>query len=148
MKKYVLICIIILAYLTRLNAQDYRQTVKGKIIDKQSHTPVGFASVVLNNTAFNTGTVSNENGDFKIENVPVGRVTLLVSFVGYESITIPNLEVTTGKEVIVNVEMTESTIEIDEVTVKAFHNKEKPINSLATISARAFSVEESQRYAG
>ncbi|MBN2521394.1 MAG: carboxypeptidase-like regulatory domain-containing protein, partial [Bacteroidales bacterium] len=146
--KNTIMLIILTCFMGVLNAQDYRQTVKGKIIDKESHTPIEFATVSLTNTTFISGTITNKNGDFKIENVPVGRVTLHISFVGYETITISNLEVTTGKELIVNIEMAESTVEIDEVQVKAFHNKEKPLNSFAPISARTFSVEESQRYAG
>lgn len=90
--KQIILLVIFVIFTGLLNAQDYRQTVKGKIIDKESHKPVEFATVLLTNTTFSTGTISNENGDFKIEKVPVGRVALQVSFVGYESITIPNIE--------------------------------------------------------
>jgi hypothetical protein len=66
--------------------------------------------------------------------------------VGYESVTLPNLEVTTGKELIVDAEMTGSIVKMNEVTVVA--NKTKPLNVFAPVSARTFSVEESHRYAG
>jgi hypothetical protein len=68
--------------------------------------------------------------------------------VGYESITIPNIEITSGREAIVNVELVESTISLEGVVVRAEVNKEKPINTFASASARTFSVEEAQRYAG
>ena len=73
-----------------------------------------------------TVTVTDVNGDFKIQNVPVSRISLQISCVGYETLTIPNLEVTSGKELVVNIEMTERVIQLDEVKIKAWVNKEKP----------------------
>ena len=147
MKKYYVISIICI-YTTLLTAQNITQTVKGRIIDKESHVPIEFATIYLSNTNFSSGAISDENGYYKIENVPVGRITLQVSFVGYETVTIPNLDVISGKELIANVELIEQVLKLEEVTIKAFHNKEKPINTFAPISARTFSIEESHRYAG
>lgn len=64
---------------------------------------------------------------------------------GYHRVVLTNLEVTLGKEL---VEMIERIVEIEQVSVKAYHNKDKPINSFAPVSARMFTIEESQRYAG
>ncbi|MBN2348892.1 MAG: TonB-dependent receptor [Bacteroidales bacterium] len=139
---------VVLTNILYLNAQDYRQTVRGKIIDKESHIPIEFATIALTNTSYQNATISDETGNFRINNVPVGRISLQISFMGYETVTISNLEVTMGKELVVNIEMTEKVVQLEEVKVKAFHNKEKPINSYAPISARTFSIEESQRYAG
>lgn len=147
MKTFTAICISMILMVC-VKAQDYHQTVRGQVIDKASHAPVEFASVTIGSDQINKGTITNEQGRFVLENVPVGRYTLRISFVGYETVTIPNLEVTTGKELVTNAELVESTLEIDEVEVKAFSQKEKPINSFAPVSARMFSVEESQRYAG
>lgn len=139
---------VFLIFSFNLLANDLKQTVKGRIIDKESHMPIQFATVTISNETYRDGTISDINGEFKVEQVPVGRKTIQVSFVGYETVTISNLEVTMGKELVLNVGMVESAISLDEVQVKAFNNKEKPINSFAPISARTFSVEESQRYAG
>ncbi len=147
MKKYIPILLILVSVKTGI-AQDYRQTVKGTIIDKESHVPIEFATIYLANTTYNNGAISDENGNFKIENVPVGRITLQISFVGYKTVTIPNLDVTMGKELIVNIELVENVIKLDEVAIKAFDNKEKPINTYAKLCARTFSIEESHRYAG
>ena len=139
---------MIFCLMADLYAQQYNQTVRGKVIDRESHRPIEFASVSIYNGDYNNGTITDNNGEFIIENVPVGRKTLAVSFVGYETVHILNLEVTMGKEMIVHVEMAETSIEIEEVEIKAYTNKEIPINSYAAISARTFSIEESQRYAG
>lgn len=55
--------------------------------------------------------------------------------------------VTSGKEVIIDIAMEESYKQIGEVLVKA-NNKEGTVNKLATVSARTFSMEEVNRYAG
>ncbi|MBN2215435.1 MAG: TonB-dependent receptor [Bacteroidales bacterium] len=131
-----------------LNAQEYHQTVRGSVIDKESHAPVPFATITLTGTAINKGVISDENGYFRFEKVPVGRVSLRISSVGYESMNINNLDVIMGKEMVVYAELVESTIQIDEVTIRLSDRKEKTLNTFAAISARTFAVEESQRYAG
>jgi hypothetical protein len=141
----LIICSIVMI---NLYAQNYTQTVKGKITDKDSHTPVSFATVTISNSSFSVGVNADENGYFKIEEVPVGRMILEVFYLGYETITMNNLEVEAGKELILEIELTESIEQIEEVTVLASNNKEKPMNSYAGSSARTFSVEESKRYAG
>ena len=88
------------------------------------------------------------DGYFKIGNVPVGRHTLQVSYVGYEPLTIPNLLLTSGKELVLNLELTESAIQLAEAIVTAKLDKTQAINEMATVSARSFSVEETARYAG
>ncbi|MBN1116397.1 MAG: carboxypeptidase-like regulatory domain-containing protein [Bacteroidales bacterium] len=143
--KYLLLGIV---FSVNLQAQDYHQTVKGKIIDKESHASIEFATVVLNNSDQTYGVISDSEGNYRFDRVPVGRYTLSVQFMGYESVNIQNIEVTSGKELIVNAELQESPLKLDEVTIKATSNKEKVQNSFAAISARTFSVEESQRYAG
>jgi len=73
MKKYYVISIICI-YTTLLTAQNITQTVKGRIIDKESHVPIEFATIYLSNTNFSSGAISDENGYYKIENVPVGSI--------------------------------------------------------------------------
>lgn len=142
--------VLIISTIISVNAftQHYTQTIKGTIIDRDSHAPVEFASVQFIHDASTGGTTTDTTGIFRFENVPVGRVSLQARCVGYESTTLSNLEVTTGKELVVNIEMTESTVELGEVTIKAYNNKEEPKNRMSSVSARTFSVEESMRYAG
>jgi hypothetical protein len=46
------------------------------------------------------GTVTDENGVFRLPNVNVGKVSLQISYIGYEAQTIPDIDVTSGKEVV------------------------------------------------
>lgn len=129
-------------------AQNGTQIIRGTVLDKQSEMPlIGVAVEVLEQEA-TLGTTADLDGNFAIPNVPVGRQTLRFSYLGYNTITIPNIIVTSGKEVIMDVAMEESILEISEVVVTAEVEKDKAANELATISARAFTLEEVTRYSG
>lgn len=131
-----------------LAAQSPVQTVKGAVLDRQSETPLVGVAVELISVVPIRGEVTDENGRFSIAEVPVGRHTFRVSYLGYETLTIPNVVVNAGKEVVLDLSLEESVIEIAEVVVKATAEKDKANNELATISARTFNLEEVTRYSG
>lgn len=129
-------------------SQNYTQTVRGKITDEETLHPVAFATVavIVNETLL--GTISDEAGNYQIDHVPVGRATIRISMVGYEIVIIQNMEVSSGRESVVNAGLKRSITQLNGVEVRSAVNKEKPLNAFATASARTFSVEEAQRYAG
>ena len=55
---------------------------------------------------------------------------------------------TSGKELVLNLKMTESLTNLQEVVIKPRVNKQQPLNEMAQVGARMFSVEEATRYAG
>jgi len=127
-------------------AQQPKQTIRGNVIDDASNSPLSFVSVGLLNTA--TGTVTDSAGNFTIQNVPVGRYDMRVSFVGYEPVVLREIQVTSAKEVFLNITLKESLTTLDEIVVRPNVNKEQPLNPMATVSAKMLSVEEAQRFAG
>lgn len=145
--KRIILLINVLLYFSVLSAQDITQTIRGRIVDQQSKLPLPGVNVVVKDTDPLIGTVSGGNGYFQLEEIPIGRQTVFVSMIGYEPVTIKNINVNSGKEVVLNIEMEEKVIETEEVVVKAYR-KDRPINEMATISARSFSVEETEKYAG
>lgn len=129
-------------------SQQLTQVVRGTITDTDSQLPLIGAEVVLLGTNPLVGTVSDEQGKFRLDKVPIGRVVIQVSYLGYENKTIPNVVVNSGKEVVLNFALQESTIKMDEIVVKANQNKGDAINDMAIISARSISPEQTNRYAG
>ena len=123
-------------------------TIKGRLLDKQSETPLAGATVELLNTEIPTGSTTDMDGYFILNKVPFGRQSIRVSYVGYETITIPNVEVTSGKDAIVNISLLESLAELNAVVLSTKTNKDRAVNKLATISARQFSLEEVNRFSG
>ena len=63
---------------------------------------------VLENNTTSNGVVTDENGKFTVESLAPGRYNLRVSYLGYETVTIPNILVTSGKEMILDITMEES----------------------------------------
>ena len=130
-------------------AQNGVQNVKGTIIDKQSEMPLIGANITLiNEENLVVGSSTDIDGEFFIQGVPIGRHSFEVSYLGYESLVIPNVEVTSGKEVFLNITMEESMVKLNEVVISAGVDKDRSINEMATISSRQFSMEEVNRYSG
>ena len=133
----------------RSYSQNQTQTVRGTIIDKESKTPLIGATVqVINGTAM--GTTTDENGTFRVLNVPVGRKTIKVSYLGYETMTMPDVMVTAGKEVVLTLSLTEAITKINEVTISYDRKKDPTVtnNEMATVSSRSFNPDDTKKYAG
>lgn len=141
--------LLFLALPFSLSAQDLVQTIRGRVLDAQSQSPLPFANVRVLGADPIIGATADAEGLFKLSNVPVGRVSLEVSFVGYSPITLSNLVLTSGKELLLmNITLEELLNEMEEVVVTAETNKAETNTDLATVSARSFNVEETSRYAG
>lgn len=137
------LCILLLS--TTVFAQ--HQTIRGTILDTDSKVPLIGATVQVLNQEPLIGAVTDFDGKFRLVNVPYGRVDLLVRYIGYEERVLPNVLVTAAKEVILDIDLTESFEHLEAVVVTATDNHEV-LNEMALVSARTFSVEETQRYAG
>ena len=148
MKKFFIALIGFNLWMGILSAQNLTQTVKGKVVDNESQITLPGANVVMLGTNPLLGTITDTEGNFRIEGVPVGRYNVQISYLGYEPVIIPEVLVGSGKEVVINIGLKESVTQMGEVVIKANPKKDKPQNSMSTISARSFTVEETRRYAG
>ncbi|TKG97316.1 TonB-dependent receptor [Puteibacter caeruleilacunae] len=126
----------------------YYQTIRGNIVDHDTKQPLPGANVVIIDSDPIHGTASDADGNFILENVPIGRVSLQVSCLGYETQLLSNLEVGTAKELVLHIELTESLTNLGEVQVKAKTAKHETLNKMATVSGQAFTIEEASRYSG
>jgi hypothetical protein len=145
--RQIFLVILLLHPVMRAQAQEYTQRVNGRVTDRDTKIPIPGARIVILNTDLLLGATSNEDGYFTMDKVRVGRYDLRITFAGYDDVNLQQIEITSGKELILNIEMSEKVKEIEGVTVKVARDKGKPINEMATVSARTFNVEETQRYA-
>jgi hypothetical protein len=128
-------------------AQPITQTVKGTVIDKASEKPLVGVSVQV--TGMPGGVITDSTGGYKLANVPVGRQRISFTSIGYKPVSIPEVLVTIGKQVILDVSLEESIHALNEVTVSAPRaRKGMALNEFAGSSARSFSMDEVTRYAG
>ena len=123
------------------------QTVKGRVLDDVSDQPLVGVAVVVNNSGYHT-TYSDIDGYYNVPNVPVGRITILFSSIGMETIYMENISLNAGKELVMNVKMREDVLVVQELVITAERDKLRPVNEMASVSARTFSVADAERYAG
>ena len=126
-------------------AQNNKQNIRGVVLDKLSQTPIIGATIAVQNSTKQTQT--DNSGNYLLTDMAPDRYEIKVSFSGYKEVIIPNVIVTSGKEVILDITMEDEFNKLNEVVVKA-SNKAGTINKLASVSARTFSMEEVNRFAG
>lgn len=124
------------------------QTIRGHVIDKESKTPLPGANIVLLNVEPLTGTVTDNDGNFRLTKVPVGRQSIQVSYVGYKPAVFQSIIVNSVKEVVLEVELEENVIMGSVVVITGSAHKDETRNQMAVVSARSFTVEETEKYAG
>lgn len=145
--KPILFIAIIMMFSSYIMAQT-TQSIRGIVMDNESEMSLAFASVMILDTDPPQGTITDENGAFRIEEVAVGRISLRISYVGYEDRVIQGVLVNSGKELDLHISLKESFASLKEVEVTATDRKDEALNQMATVSARSISVEETKRFAG
>lgn len=150
-KKGIITAVFIIVFFTagyasKIQAQEVTQDIIGKVIDSITNEPLPFASIVILNTDPQIADAADMEGNFSLNNVKVGRYTLKVSMVGYNTYLIKELLVNTGKEIYLEIMLEQSDVELEEVVVST--SKTTPLNNMTTVSGKQFTVEETQRYAG
>ncbi len=126
------------------------QTIRGRITDDITKSPLFNVSVTVVNTNPIKGNMSDDNGEFKITQVPLGRHTLSFRVIGYEPLLIPNVVVTSGKEVVMDIALTEAINKLDEIEITYDRSKDPKVtnNEMSTVSARSFNPDDTRKYAG
>jgi hypothetical protein len=146
--KKILLSAILIPLLFSVGANEVTQTIRGTVMDRQSRITLPGATVLLVHTDPVRGTSSDPSGNFRFESVEVGRVSIRVSYVGYHDVILNNLSLQAGKELVLNIYMDEMVMGVDEVVVRYTADKTSSLNTMASVSARGFTVEETERYAG
>ena len=142
------IMLIILLNAFALTLLGQTQTIKGIVLDESSGMPISFANILIKNTSPALGAVSEEDGSFSIDNVPIGRYDIEGSFIGYQSTIKKDITINSSKIVYIEIKLLESINSISEIVVKPKVDKERALNSMSLISSRMLNVEEANRYAG
>jgi hypothetical protein len=131
LKKYLFFILVTLSF--EIFAQT--GTIKGRISNEINNNSIVGAAILIENT--NTGTTSNEDGNYVLKNLTPGNYTITVSFLGFESAIFYDLNVPTNKSVSLDITLVEQTSSLDEIQLKSSpfkKSKESPIN-LQKISA-------------
>ena len=141
MKKNLFILVLFVAL------SSYSQTgiIRGAVTDKNTERPLTGVTVSLSDNSLST--ITDSDGKYILVDVAIGRQTVIFNNKGYESITIPNIDVTTGKDVEVNTALVETFNKLEEVVVTK-SSKNQTRNKAIAVSGRQFGIEEVTRYSG
>ncbi|MHC1737434.1 MAG: carboxypeptidase-like regulatory domain-containing protein [Ignavibacteriaceae bacterium] len=105
----------------------------GRVTDSKTYEPLIGANVLVIELN-NVGAASDLNGNFRIK-VPVGSYSVKVSLIGYTSVVKTDVIIRTGSEALVNIKLAPTSLELDEVTVRAdYFDKSVIENDLSTIT--------------
>ena len=147
-KKYLFVfSLLLILSLSQGIAQNVLvDTVRGVVTSGDPAAELVQASIYVYGSEPPIGTVTDEFGNFAF-GVPVGRQKLRFSSVGFLTQDVDILAIT-GKEVVLEVVLEPSLVELQDIEVVARHDKSRPINKLTVTGARTFSTEETFRFAG
>ena len=144
-----LLLIICLFANSMLHAQSKKvhQTISGFVFDPASGRALQDASIKIMGS-YPISTKTNIDGRFILENIPMGRYELKISFTGYESLIIKEVLVASVNQIYIEVPMYENTITLQEVESKPKIHQTKPLNPFTIVGGQTFSPEQASRFAG
>ena len=143
------ILVILMLYLGIASSaftQNLEQTLRGKITDKITLQPLIGVSVHL--MPGNSISFTDSLGRFYFRKIPVGRYRISYSFLGYSKGQVSDIELKSGKEINLTIDLEETPQFLKEVFVTSERAKDRAKNEMAIVSTRQFSVTEANRYAG
>lgn len=116
---------IMLIFITLGYAQE-NGSIVGKLTDKEMNDePLPFANVQIKGTS--KGTTSDMDGLFEIADVEPGTYTVVISFIGYSTLEVPNVKVVAGKVANVNASLSADSQQLGEVVVTTTARKESEV---------------------
>lgn len=122
------------------------QTIRGTVVDSDSKQPLPYSTVVIVNGT--KGSITDENGEFKITGLSVGRYDVEASFLGYESHRIAQVLVSSGKQTDLIFELKPLAQEIGEVVVTPRPRRDETINKMGGVVGRSLMIDDAKRLAG
>ena len=126
MKKLITICLI--ACLSIVQAQNSTTnllklgTITGKVIDATINQPIPYVTIVVKDAKGETitGSITDDDGNFKITKIPEGKISVSIQFIGYKTqsreltISSDNYNINLGV-----IELKEEATGLEEVTIVA-----------------------------
>ena len=97
-----------------LLAQGSTGKIEGRVRD-QAGAPIANAQVYIVGTAFNA--LTNPQGYYFINNVPASTAAVRAAFIGYKSTQVEGVKVLAGQTITVDVQLEQTAVEIQEITV-------------------------------
>ncbi|MBR9920694.1 MAG: TonB-dependent receptor [Bacteroidetes bacterium] len=139
-----LLLIAVLIFPTALFAQRPGQTVRGTITDAVNQDPLIGANILISWNDGSVGAITDENGTFLLEEIPVGRINVSINYLGYEGVRDDGILLNASRELVLEYKLNPVSVTLDAgVEVVAYKSFEST-NELAPL-ARSITAEEIER---
>ncbi|RPI07034.1 MAG: TonB-dependent receptor [Ignavibacteriae bacterium] len=143
--KIIMFGVLIFIAVLPLSAQSFKGDIVGYIIDGKTQEPLPVVNVrVVELPAF--GAVTDSSGNFSIHGIPVGTYSLKATLIGYESMILTNVVVSTGRSTKTSLKLFEQAVEVGGVTVRASYFTRN--NEIAPLSVNSYDRAEVKRQPG
>jgi hypothetical protein len=148
LKTIIIVVIITIATSQAALSQEITQTFRGRVLDSYTELPLPGATVVILGSEPMKGTATNLEGEFRLDGLPLGRINIQVSMVGYQPAVLNNLLLRSGRELVLDITLEEQVYVLEDLVIRPDIRKDQAINEMAVVSARSFTIDETERYAG
>jgi hypothetical protein len=136
---------LVLSFLFCTTKAQYTQQLRGTVTDQVLQQPLPNATITLKETGKKI--IADAEGNFRFVSLPIGTYHLIISHAGFKEAVLDNININAGKETVLTISLEAAVVAEAEVIVKSNSKKNKPLNDMSVVSARAFTVEETQKYA-
>ena len=136
--------LISLVVLTLFSKAQYTQQLRGIVVDHVLQKPIVGATVTISS---HQSVITDEAGNFRFRDLAIGTYKLVITHAGFKEISLDNIVINSGKETVLTIPLEALVRTEDEVVLKSNTRKNKPLNDMSAVSTRAFTVEETQKYA-
>ncbi|MDR0332515.1 MAG: TonB-dependent receptor [Dysgonamonadaceae bacterium] len=147
MKKIILVTLLIISTLAAQSHDETDANIHGHVLDRVTQEHIPFATISVKGEIISVA--ADATGHYRINNLPVKTITVIASFVGYKS---QEIEINTveGKTIEVNFELTESSIELEQVVVSANRretNRREAVSLVNLVTPLTFEISNSSTLA-
>lgn len=138
MRKTILLFTVFVSFIT---AFAQKGTIKGKVYNAKTNEPIEFANIIIQGTT--TGSTSDLNGNYTFTGVTPGFMRLVVSSVGFETTTSPEIQVQGNQITFVDIAVNEASFAIQEVVVRQNLNIKRIESPISVLSVGVQEIEKS-----
>lgn len=129
-------------------SQDFTQNIRGNISDSETLQPIPGAKVICILKSDTLITLTNQEGIFEFQTIPVGRVSIVVQSSGFENFQQSEILLTSAKELELNIELQPIIKELEAIQITPKVIPREAINPMATVSSFSISTEQIDKFAG
>jgi hypothetical protein len=136
MQKWILM-VVLCALILPVTLMAQSGKLSGKVTDRETGEPLIGANVKIEGT--DRGAATNINGEYVILNVPIGKATLIASYVSYQTITIRDVLVRSNETTMRDFQLPSDAVKLD---VKEIYAERPLIDKNVTNSKQTVTSDE------